>query len=99
MTIQKVLIVGYGSIGERYFQIISGNYPEIEVALLRHNKTGSTPHELKDNKIFYKIADALAFSPDVAIICNPASMHISVSHQLAENNIHLLVEKTYIFIC
>jgi len=39
------------------------------------------------------LEQAVNFAPQVAVIANPASLHVSVAHPLAEAGVHLLIEK------
>jgi predicted dehydrogenase len=45
------------------------------------------------NGYFSSVEDAIAFKPQIAVVANPASLHISVAQSLAEQGVHLLVEK------
>ncbi len=93
-TIQKILIVGFGSIGKRHAKIIRNLYPNILVAILRHNKCEN--YELEEPGIdycFHTVDDAIDFEPAAAIIANPATMHLDVSIRLASAGIHLMIEK------
>ena len=42
---------------------------------------------------FYSIIDGIAWNPDAAIICSPASMHLNQANKLLSNNIPVLIEK------
>ncbi len=90
MKINRVLIVGFGSIGKRHYSIIKRLLPESIVKILRHSKNKSIPG---DDNFLYSIDDALAFLPQIAVIASPSPFHIHIAQTLAENKIHLLVEK------
>jgi predicted dehydrogenase len=61
------------------------------LCVLRHRATNELPEY--SNGVFSRIEEALAFSPQIAVIASPAPFHISTAQLLAENGVHLLVEK------
>jgi len=92
--VNKILVVGLGSIGSRYVRIIREYYPHIDVAVLRHQACADGKAEsLGITHCFSSIDDALEFAPDAALITNPSPMHMDVALPLARAGIHLLVEK------
>ena len=89
--IQKILIVGHGSIGKRHLRIARALFPNADIRILRHLKTDN---EIENkNDYFWDIEEALAFSPQIAVIANPAPFHVSIAKQLAQIGAHLLIEK------
>jgi predicted dehydrogenase len=84
MRTNKVLIIGTGSIGARHLKNIKMLLPECELKVLGNRQLV----ELAPN--FQELID---FHPDMAIICNPASFHISVAQILAGQGVHLFIEK------
>lgn len=91
--IDKVLIVGYGSMGRRYANLLNHNFPEIEIKILRHRLTNKNIDTKIDTQFLFTIEDALNFNPNAAIVANPASHHLEISNILAKKNVHLLIEK------
>ena len=89
--ISRILIVGLGSIGKRHLRIARELFPQKKIAVLRHKEDSFTP-EFADFS-FFTIADALEFAPQIAVIANPATFHLSVALELAKIGTHLLVEK------
>jgi len=90
--ISRILVVGYGSIGRRHAAIARRNYPDVEIALLRHQILDQNkPKGITE--VFDNMHDALAFMPDIAVIANPATKHLDTAFPLAEAGIHLLIEK------
>lgn len=87
---QRVLIVGYGSIGQRHLRIVRECSPRSDVRVLRR-EPGATAEGA--DGCFSSLDDALAFAPQVAIIANPAPFHVQVALVLARQGCHLLVEK------
>jgi len=88
-----VLIVGFGSIGERHISIFKKLFPDISIAVLRHKKYDGQVNVAGVNCFLSSIESALDFQPQVAIIANPATHHLSVAIPLAKAGIHLLIEK------
>lgn len=92
--INKVLIVGLGSIGKRYVKIINKKFPKIKIIVLRHKKCDDSYNKnLVIDRCFTSLEDAIQNNPQVAIIANPATKHVSVAKKIAKNGIHLMVEK------
>lgn len=89
--IERVLVVGLGSIGKRHLRNIQKRLPQAEVAVLRSSPAQKEyEHSIAE---YYLLQDAIDFRPDIAIISNPASLHISVAQALAESGVDLLIEK------
>ena len=89
--IQRVLIVGSGSAGKRHLGIARQLLPQADVRLLRRR-----PAEGGSNycdACFFEIEEALRFSPQIAVIANPAPFHVEISNHLASVGCHLLIEK------
>ena len=55
--IDRVLIVGYGSIGSRHLRLLRDRLPQADIRILRHKFSDSLPIEA--NGVFFKIEDAL----------------------------------------
>lgn len=88
---RRILIVGHGSIGKRHLRIVRSSLPDADIRVLRHQPCTETP-ELA-NGCFGSLADALAFSPELAVLANPAPFHLAIARPLAESGCHLLIEK------
>ena len=89
--INRVLIVGLGSIGKRHLKSCRELFPKADIRIFRHTKSDEVL-ELS-NGSFFKYDDAIDFAPQFAIISNPASHHIKTATILLENEINLLIEK------
>ena len=89
--IDRILIVGYGSIGKRHLRIARKIYPDSEIKILRSSLSKGIP--LKSNGIFNNMDEAISFRPHIAIIANPATYHIDIAQKLAENGVNILIEK------
>lgn len=90
MKINRILVVGFGSIGRRHYSIIKRLLPDSSIKILRHSKNKSIE---SDSNTLYSIDDALSFLPQVAVISTPSPFHINFAQILAENKVHLLIEK------
>ena len=67
----KVLIIGYGSSGQRYYQIIKEKYPKVDVRVFSYRKR---------NKDFFLAnkSQIKSFSPTVVFFCNPSSKRLNL---------------------
>ncbi len=91
MLIERLLIVGHGSIGQRHLRIARALLPEADIRVLRHQPCESTPKYA--NGCMSSMDEALAFTPQAAVIANPSTFHMQTVQPLAEAGVHLLVEK------
>ncbi len=89
--INRALIVGLGSIGKRHLRIARELLPNADIRVLRHQANNEV-HEYS-NGSFFSIEESIAFAPQIAVIANPATSHISTAQALAEAGVHLLIEK------
>ena len=93
-AIERVLVVGLGSIGRRHIRVVRELCSGIKIIVLRHKQCDDNDIEtLGLHRCVTTIEDALAFQPEVAIVANPATKHLEVATQLAEAGVHLLIEK------
>ena len=91
MRIERVLVVGLGSIGERHLRIARTLLPDARICVLRRQMPDRIP-DLADDCLV-GLQKAIEFGPQVAVIANPASFHLGTAYALAESGTHLLVEK------
>ena len=91
MLINRILIVGFGSIGKRHLRLARELLPNADIKVLRHQLSTSVPEGANGN--FSSIEQAITFAPHVAVIANPATYHIHTAQALADIGVHLLVEK------
>ena len=89
--IERVLVVGYGSIGSRHLRLARQLLPEADIRVLRHRVDEFVPEYA--NGCFYDMESALHFAPQLAVVANPAPFHLKVALPLAEQGVHLLIEK------
>ena len=89
--ISRVLIVGLGSIGQRHLRLARILLPDADIRVLRRQATIEVPKY--SNGCFSHIDEAIAFTPQIAAIANPAPFHINTAQALANSGVHLLIEK------
>lgn len=89
--IKKVLIVGHGSIGKRHLRIARELLPDADIRVLQHSHKNESSS--LSNGSFYSLEEACAFSPEIAVIANPAPFHLEIAKSLAKIGTHLLIEK------
>lgn len=90
--IERVLIVGYGSIGQRHLRLARSLLPDANIQILRHQLSDQALDPLA-NGVLYLIEDAVNFAPQIAVISSPAAFHLSSAQTLAEAGVHLFIEK------
>jgi len=91
MVINRILIVGLGSIGQRHLRLARQLFPFSDIWILRHQSGAQIP--ILANGVFSQIDEAIAFEPHIAVISNPAPFHIVTAKALAALGVHLLIEK------
>lgn len=89
--IERVLVVGLGSIGRLHLRLARELLPDADIRILCRTPIEKMP-ELA-NGCFYVLDQALAFAPHIAILANPAPFHVPLGEALARIGCHLLVEK------
>lgn len=88
---ERILIVGYGSIGRRHLRLIREAQPESDIRVLSQSQVQEVP-EYADG-LYANMDEALKDKPTIAIIANPAPYHLSVAKSLMRIGCHLLIEK------
>ena len=89
--IDRILIVGLGSIGKRHLHLARQILPTADIRILRHHPASEAPKYA--NGVFFRMKEALDFVPQIAVIANPAPFHVATAQALASVGAHLLVEK------
>jgi predicted dehydrogenase len=90
-SINRILIVGLGSIGKRHLKLARAMIPNADIRVLRHRYTNEIAEYSNGN--FFSTEEVINFSPQIAVVANPATFHIQVAEILAEIGVHLLIEK------
>ena len=93
MQLNRIAIVGLGSIGKRHLRLIKEIRPNIEVTLIRSGVGPSSPEEDMVERVVFSIDEALKYGIDAAIISSPAPFHVEQSIRLLKAGVHLLIEK------
>lgn len=91
MSVSRVLVVGFGSIGKLHLRLARELLPHADIRVLRREEEALPPEHA--NGGFSRMTQAIAFKPQIAVIANPAPFHLSVAHSLADAGVHLMVEK------
>ena len=89
--INRVLIVGLGSIGKRHLRLARELLSDADIRVLRHQVCDLIPEHA--NGCFSSLEQAVDFAPQLAVIASPATFHLSAALPLARAGVHLLVEK------
>ena len=90
--LRTLLVVGLGSIGRRHARLIRALVPGVQIVAWRHQSHGEANEPGIDHSVT-NLREALGFSPQVAVIANPASYHLDVALPLGKAGVHLLIEK------
>lgn len=89
----RILVIGYGSIGKRHIQALS-SIGEDNIAAYRTGKGHEAGDALPNvSHVFYDLDKAYAWNPTHIIISNPTSLHIDFVIKAIEMGIHFFVEK------
>jgi predicted dehydrogenase len=91
VPIERILIVGLGSIGKRHLRLARQILPTADIRILRHHPGSEAPESA--NGVFFRMAEAIDFAPQIAVIANPAPFHVATAQALASAGAHLLLEK------
>ena len=94
-VINRILIVGLGSMGVRHLKIARNLFPKAKILVLRHKQMEPIP-EFADGCIA-STEEAIFFAPQIAFICNPTAYHLLISQELALIGTHLFIEKPLSF--
>lgn len=85
--IKKILIVGFGTSGRRYYTILKKNFSNVKIKI--YSLTNK-----KKNKIFVKnFSEIKNYRPDISILSNPSSLRLEICKFLINLNSNILIEK------
>ena len=90
--LERLLIVGLGSIGTRHARVARAVAPHVRIAAWRRSGSSNAPPAGVDC-VVATLDEALEFRPQLAVIASPASRHLDTALPLAVAGVHLLVEK------
>ena len=91
--VKTIAIIGLGSIGSRYLEILEKEYPNVTLVIVRSKKENINLDMQSKHKIIYSIKKLLDLNVNVAIITSPSSMHLEQANFLVRPGIHVLIEK------
>jgi predicted dehydrogenase len=93
--VSRALIVGWGSAGKRFAKDIKELRPDVQVFVLpnRPDESSRSQQEFADISLLDDWESAIGVQPQVVIIANPASHHLSAAKRLAGLEIDMLIEK------
>jgi len=97
MKIEKLAIIGLGSIGRKHLELVKTIDSNIKVCAVRSGK--SNHGNLKNNqeklidKIFISINDAIDYGIQTAIISTPSPFHVECALELFASDVNVLIEK------
>ena len=91
--IQRLALIGLGSIGRRHLRLLKGLRPDIEVILVRSGQGSRWPEEALAVGSVSTIEEAIDLDINAAIISSPAPFHVNQSIQLINAGVPLLIEK------
>ena len=87
----KVVIIGFGSIGQRHCKnLLDKSNAEIFLC------TKQNTRNFKNNKRIQNLPSlekCLKNQPDIGLVCNTSNLHVQTAIKLAKNRCHLLIEK------
>lgn len=93
---QTVLVVGAGSIGRRHLANLRKLCPASRIVVLcRPESADDTLLTLGADHVVTSLAAALDERPHIAVVANPAPLHVPVAQEMADIGCHLLVEKPF----
>ena len=90
INMKKILVVGYGSIGKRHVEnLLSISNLEIIVCTKRNDVKKLKKHA----KVYRTLKQCLKEKPDMGIIANETSLHVTTAIKLANEGLDLFLEK------
>lgn len=89
--IDRILIVGLGSIGKRHLRLARELVPSADIRVLHHQESTAIPEY--SNGCFSSTEQAIEFAPHIAVIANPAPFHVASAQRFVDSGAHLLIEK------
>ena len=89
----RALIVSLGSIGRRHLANLRRLEPDVDITVLRRRESSLEGVPEGADRVVYVLEDALRTKPEVALIASPASRHIETARRLAQEGVHLFIEK------
>ena len=89
----KIAVIGLGSISDRHRQNIKHLFPQAEVAVLSSSARSLDTLPSHANRIVDTITELIEFKPDFVIDASPSTFHAKYSKEIIEAGIPCLTEK------
>ncbi len=87
----KVIIVGFGSIGQRHCKnLLDESNAEIFLCTKHNIKNFKNTKRIQN---LHSLEKCLKNQPEIGFVCNTNNLHVETAIKLAKNNCHLLIEK------
>jgi len=87
-------VVGSGSAGRRHLEALRRLLPTAQIAVVRRSASIASGRGLEAASVTLPGLDALIdWHPELAIVANPAPLHLETALRLAQAGVHVLVEK------
>jgi len=93
LIINKLAIIGLGSIGRRHLRLVAEIRPDIKIVVMRSGHGSACKEEKMATKIVHSVDEVISEGVQAAIISSPATLHLEQSLELAKSGVHLLIEK------
>jgi len=89
-----ILIVGFGSIGQRHLRVMRALLPDAKITVVRqHTPIDTNQPPAGADTITDDLNHAIGQNPDAAILAGPAAGRMDLALPLAKNGVHILAEK------
>jgi predicted dehydrogenase len=89
-----ILIIGFGSIGQKHLRVIRSILPDAKITVVRQHNTVNSAHPPEGaNSITDNLQLALRHNPDAAVLAGPAKNRMDIAKILATSGVHILAEK------
>lgn len=88
MNIERILIVGTGTMGQRHLEIARDLFPQAQIALYSESN-----RKLGLKRVLNSRSEIESFRPELSVIANQASKHVEIANFLASAGSHLFIEK------
>jgi len=94
MDNDRILIIGFGSIGRRHLRNLRTlGWRDEQIIVARTGRSTLPNDELAGVTVEYELAAALAHRPLATIIANPTSLHLESALAAAQAGSHIFMEK------
>jgi predicted dehydrogenase len=88
-----VAVVGYGSIGRRHSENLAKLGVGRRILIRRRDAPNRAFLAPDDAMVVHSIRESIEAGADLAIICNPSSLHLSAAREYLIANVPVLIEK------